>query len=453
MKISLVRARYHSVWEPQNLMYLSAYLKSKGYHDIQILDGFFEDDKTILDKIQGADFVGFSGTTPQLKHMITLSRKTKEMDPKIKTVVGGFAVSLEPNKVIPEKSIDYVVMGEGEQSLLDVVEGRANRLVSNTPIQDIDSLPNADRDAVDLERYIGIAKCDEGRRVTSVITERGCAFGCTFCAEGEFGTIWRKIDPKLTDNHLTLSSIEYARPNRVRYRNPKLVVKEMCEVRDKFNIEFFKTSDAETNPTRAHFIGLCKEMIEQKLNIPWGANMRADKVDEEICEWAVKANCEEFWIGLESGADEVHQEINKGVTVDMIRKSFNISKKYGITRRMYGFIGTPVETYETIKKTEALIDELDPDVFGMCILCPYPGTAYWRLEFDNMDWSIVDEYANTFWRTEHLTNEELRNEQARLMEKYKHKLATNFRKKLQSGIIAPTGRVLDSLQQHPMRFQ
>jgi len=121
-------------------------------------------------------------------------------------------------------------------------------------------------------------------------------------------------------------------------------------------------------------------------------------------------------------------------------------------RRSYCFIGTPLETHKTIKQTEALIDECDPDVFGICVLCPYPGTTYYRPEFDLIDWSQVDEYANTFWSTENMTNEELRNEQARLIGKYKNKLATNFRKKSQSGIIAPTGRVLDSLQQHPNRF-
>jgi len=51
-----------------------------------------------------------------------------------------------------------------------------------------------------------------------------------------------------------------------------------------FDIEFFKTSDAETNPSRAYFINLCKEMVEQKLNVTLGCNMRADKLDEEMCE-------------------------------------------------------------------------------------------------------------------------------------------------------------------------
>ena len=452
MKVSLVRARYHSVWEPNSLMYISAYLQSKVPDvKVEIIDGFFDSDEEIVRKVSDSDFVGIGGTTPQVKHMIDLSKKIKAQNSKIKIAVGGFGVSIRPQLIDKIDSIDHICLGEGEQSMVDVVTGQAQRFVNNLPIPDLNSIPFPDRDNIDLERYIAIAQRDEGRRVTSVLTERGCAFNCTFCAEGVFGTIWRKIETKL-ESDLTLDSISYDRPNRIRMRDPKSVVNEMVQVRDKFNIEFFKTSDAETNPTRAHFINLCKEMVEQNLGVPWGCNMRADKMDDEMCEWAVKANCTEFFIGLESGVAEIHEHINKGTTVEMIKHAFKISKEYGIMRRSYCFIGTPLETHKTIKQTEALIDECEPDVFGICVLCPYPGTTYYRPEFDLIDWSQVDEYANTFWSTENMTNEELRNEQARLMEKYKNKLATNFRKKFKSGIIAPTGRVLDSLQQHPNRF-
>ena len=452
MKVSLVRARYHSVWEPNSLMYISAYLQSKVPDvKVEIIDGFFDSDEEIVRRVSDSDFVGIGGTTPQVKHMIDLSKKIKAQNSKIKIAVGGFGVSIRPQLIDKIDSIDHICLGEGEQSMVDVVTGQAQRFVNNLPIPDLNSIPFPDRDNIDLERYIAIAQRDEGRRVTSVLTERGCAFNCTFCAEGVFGTIWRKIETKL-ESDLTLDSISYDRPNRIRMRDPKSVVNEMVQVRDKFNIEFFKTSDAETNPTRAHFINLCKEMVEQNLGVPWGCNMRADKMDDEMCEWAVKANCTEFFIGLESGVPEIHEHINKGTTVEMIKHSFKISKEYGILRRSYCFIGTPLETHKTIKQTEALIDECDPDVFGICVLCPYPGTTYYRPEFDLIDWSQVDEYANTFWSTENMTNEELRNEQARLIGKYKNKLATNFRKKSQSGIIAPTGRVLDSLQQHPNRF-
>ena len=64
-------------------------------------------------------------------------------------------------------------------------------------------------------------------------------------------------------------------------------------------------NDAETNPSKAHFMNICKEMIKQELNVPWGCNMRCDKVTDEMCDLAVKSNCEEFWMGLPVVIDSV----------------------------------------------------------------------------------------------------------------------------------------------------
>lgn len=430
MKVSLIRARYPSVWEPTNLMYISSFIKKyySGDLDVQILDGFFDSDETILNSISDSDYVGLSGTTPQMSHMLYLAQQIKKENKDIKIAVGGYGPSLQPHKFLNEENVDFLVAGEGEQSMLDIISGNASqKLVSNIPIADVDSIPNPDRDSIDLNRYISIAEKDEGRRVTSIMTERGCAFGCTFCAEGEFGTIWRKVDIK--NNELT-----YERPVRVRGRNPKLVVEEMKEVKERFNITFFKMNDAETNPSRAHFINLCKEMVAQKLDVPWGCNMRCDKVDDEMCEWAVKANCEEFWMGLESGSPEIHRHINKGTTVDMIRRAFAVSKKYGIKRRTYCLLGTPPESYQTIQETEKFIEEVEPDIIGFSILAPYPGTSYWKKEYDEIDWSEVDEFSNTMWHSDYLSNKDLRTIQARLIEKFSDKLAPIIRKKQKLGI-------------------
>ena len=411
-------------------MYVSAFIQ-KNYQrelEVQILDGYFDSDNEILKSVADSDFVGFSGTTPQLGHIIHLSKLVKSENKDIRIVAGGYGPSLQPHKILNEPSIDHLIIGEGEQSMLDLVKGiTKDKIISNLPIADIDSIPNPDRDSIDLNRYISIAEKEEGRRVTSIMTERGCAFACTFCAEGEFGTIWRKASMKDGE-------INYERPIRVRGRSPKLVVEEMKQVKERFNITFFKMNDAETNPSRAHFINLCKEMVEQKLDVPWGCNMRCDKMDDEMCEWAVKAKCEEFWMGLESGSPEIHRHINKGTTVEMIRKAFQISKKHGITRRTYCLLGTPPESYDTIKQTEKFIEEVDPDIIGFSILAPYPGTSYWTKEYDEMDWSDVDEFSNTMWSSKFLSNKELRTEQARLIEKFRDKLAPIIKKKQKLGI-------------------
>ena len=434
MHVSLVRARYHSVWEPLNLMYLSAYIK-KYYTtdrsetlDVSIYDGYFDCDNYVIKKCSNSDIVGLSGTTPQLDHMLTLAERIKIGNPKVKIVFGGFGPSLEPEKCLRSPFVDHVVVGEGEQALLNIVKGASSRVVNAPPIMNLDSIPFPDRDAVNLERYISIAEKEEGRRVTSVLASRGCPFNCTFCVEGEFGTIWGEI--QLIDQGIMWKSKE-----KLRVRSPQRVLEEMHEVKRKYDIEFFKFSDAEINHSRRFIVGLCKEMVSQRWDTPWGANFRVDKIDEEICEWLVKSNCAEAWFGIESGSPEILRHIKKGISVEMIRKAFATTKKFGILRRAYCLLGTPPESFETIKQTEALIDEIDPDTVSFSILAPYPGTSYWKPEFENIDWSKVDEYSNSIWSSDYLNNKSLKAEQARLMDKYRDKLASIVRKKKDLGVI------------------
>ena len=149
-------------------------------------------------------------------------------------------------------------------------------------------------------------------------------------------------------------------------------------------------------------------------------------------------------MGLESGSPEIHRHINKGTTVPMITKAFQTAKRHKIHTRTYTLLGTPPESYSTIKETEALIDLIDPDIIGFSILAPYPGTAYYKPEYEKIDWSQIDEYSNHLWSSDNLTNDELRSEQARLMDKYEDKLAKIVQKKRGLGII-DGARVLESI--------
>jgi anaerobic magnesium-protoporphyrin IX monomethyl ester cyclase len=431
MRVSLIRAKYHSVWEPLNLMYLSAYAKEhykKEPLDISIKDGYFYDVDRIIDQCSGSDVVGISGTTPQLNGMLELAKLIKAENSKVKTVLGGFGPSLEPEKCLNNDFVDQVVVGEGERAFLDILNGKKGRIVNCSPIADIDSIPFPDREALDLEKYISIAKREEGRRVTSVLANRGCPFNCSFCVEGEFGGIWGEVS--LTDHGPIWKS-----KKKLRTRAPKNVVNEMFLVKKRYDIEFFKFSDAELNPSKQFIIDLCKEMVSKKWETPWGANFRVDKMDEEVCQWLTKAHCTETWFGVESGSPKVLENTKKGITIGMIRTAFAVTKKYGLLRRAYFLLGTPLESFDTIKETEALIDEIDPYIVSFSILAPYPGTSYWSSKFKDIDWSIVDEYSNSIWASNYLSNEQLRSEQKRLMDKYKSKLALIMRKKKALGVI------------------
>jgi len=137
-----------------------------------------------------------------------------------------------------------------------------------------------------------------------------------------------------------------------------------------------------------------------------------------------EANCTQINVGCESGSPRILRAMRKGITVDKIIEVFSNAKKYGLSRRAFFNIGMPEEEATDIKLTEKLIEDIAPDVVGVTILCPYPGTGlYDKNKFFDVDWSVTDEYGNDFWRTNNLTNNELKFWQRYLTDRFKENLA------------------------------
>src|SRR3972149_4431865 len=126
-----------------------------------------------------------------------------------------------------------------------------------------------------------------------------------------------------------------------------------------------------------------------------------------------------------------------GVTPNLIRKAFKVTKEAGLLRRGGVLRGTPLETKETIRETEALIDEVRPDTVSFSILAPYPGTDYYDpAKHADLNWEEIDEYGGSNpWRTDALSHEDLLSERLRLIEKYRGHLSRIMEKKIALGII------------------
>ena len=93
-------------------------------------------------------------------------------------------------------------------------------------------------------------------------------------------------------------------------------------------------------------------------------------------------------------------DMQKGITIESVRRIFKLTKDLGFYRRAYMLLGMPNESIEDIKLSEALIDEIEPDAVGFTILAPYPGSVYFdKQKHENVDWSKVDEYGNMLTRT------------------------------------------------------
>ena len=421
MKIVLIRGSWHAIWEPLSLGYLHAWTRDMDQIDSYLMfDGHFDSVEDTVNGCRDADIIGFSGTSSQMPWSLRVAAQIKDVNPHGKIVIGGYGPSVYPSKYVDDKRCDIVVVGEGEKPWRTIIEKEGvieTKVYFEPPIQNLDSIPFPDRKFMRFERCAAIAKKDEGRTVTSVWGNRGCLRRCVFCADGSAKTI-------------------YGVP--LRERSPANIADEMEMIHDVHKVDFIKMADAEMNTRPGRMKEVCAEFIARNWDITFGGNLLANPISKEDAELMYKAGCREVWIGVESGSLEVHRRMGKGVTPELIRTAFRYCKDAGLKRRAYVLMGHKEETYQTIRETERLIDDIMPDTISLSYLAPYPGTfVFDPTEHGDLDFEKIDEYGSETnpWHPDAMTKKQVMAERQRLFEKYRGHLSTIIKKKIEAGVI------------------
>jgi anaerobic magnesium-protoporphyrin IX monomethyl ester cyclase len=405
MKIVFVQPKTFHTWEALNIGYLASYLKLHlGINDISFYSGFFDSDDEIITACSKADIIGFSVTSPQMKHALMLSTAIKKNNPHSWIVYGGVHASALPDDVLQNPVVDAVVIGEGELSFSAIVKGNRSRKIYTEYVKNLDELPFPDRLVIKQERNIQQAYNDNGIRIASIFSSRGCPYKCVFCASH---CVWSR---------------------HVRFRSHENILDEFERLVKDLRIDFVKFSD-DTFTIRKKLVQyFCEEKMRRKNKTPWGCNIRVD-TDEETLKLMKAANCREVWIGVESGSQKILKQMRKGITVEQVKNIFQITKKIGFYRRAYMLLGMPEESKKDINCTENLVKIIEPDAVGFTILAPYPGTQFYNpLVHNNVDWSLVDEYNNDITKTNYLTNRELKLNQKRLVSLFSDRLVHRHQK-------------------------
>ncbi|MEI7610363.1 MAG: cobalamin-dependent protein, partial [Rhodospirillaceae bacterium] len=199
---------------PLGLAYLTSYVKARG-HAVTLLDmqGLLMDSDALVERLKAErpQLVGITAMTPTLPAALKAARLARAVLPEAHIVLGGVHPTLDPEGVLAEPAVDFVVRGEGEEALslllvalegrgalADVpglcyrLEGRLRIAERAPPIADLAALPPADYDAFPVERYIEHNRVLRGIRGISMIVSRGCPYSCTFCAvQQTMGRKWR----------------------------------------------------------------------------------------------------------------------------------------------------------------------------------------------------------------------------------------------------------------------
>lgn len=363
---------------PLGLAYLASVLEKAG-HEVSVLDVRAEllNEKQILSRVLAFNpsVFGITSNTCQINEAVGLLELVKKNFPNIITVIGGPHVSALPEATLNEfPFIDICVAGEGEITITELCERLQNnaelksvhglayrnngKVLLNeqrAEIKDLDLLPFPDRDLFPLAIYNKLAIECKSKPLATMITSRGCPHGCTFCCKAVFGS---NIRMRSAEN--VIEELEYL-VEKKGYR-------EIHIIDDNF------TFDAE----RAKRI--CREIIRRKwkVNFALPNGIRVHNFTEELAGLLKQAGFYFLWFGVESGDQKVIDEIKKGIKIEQVVSAVAISKKFGFFTGMYFVVGLPGSSQQSEMMSLELAKRLEPDVIGVGIFTPYPGSALYK---------------------------------------------------------------------------
>ena len=334
---------------PLGLGYLASVLEQNGI-EVSILDACFDPTITMCDikhRIEDykPDVVGISVYTPLAKTAIKIAQIAKKYG--ITVVGGGPHATFDAENLLNNYHFDHIVKGEGETGFLDLLQGKTKeRIIQNPLIEDLDTLPLPAYHLVDFQRYIVPQLLPNA---VSIMSSRGCSHHCTFCCQlmGK----WRT-------------------------RSSKNVVEEIEYLLNHYeDIRSFQFYDDNFTLNKSRVIELCELLIKKSLNkYMWSCQVRVDQITKDLLELMKKAGCVKVSYGVESGSPTILKNIHKGISLEKVRETFEMTKKVGIERLAYFMIGNPGETKESIQESVYFAKSLKSTSTLWIIAQVYPGT-------------------------------------------------------------------------------
>ncbi len=362
---------------PLGLGYLAAVLE-KNHYTVEVIDCQAsklspEEFKREISKRQPT-VVGATATTRLYNSALELIQIAKEVHPDCLTLIGGPHVTFWDENALKEcPQLDVVVRREGENTLLELVQrleaGKSYYDVVGTTcrkgkgfvrnpdrpyIEDLDAIPFPARHLWDLG---SLRKAED---IFYLITTRGCVYWCEFCATVRmFG-------------------------RKYRMRSIKNVVDELEFLNKTYGATVFTFNDDAFTVDQTRTEELCNEINKRGLKIKWNCGTRVDMMTKDLLVKMKNAGCASVWFGVESGTQQVLDEMKKGISIEQTLRTIGWVIELGLTPVPNVLLGFPGETKETAWKTIKFAEKVSPYNIAMYnIATPYPGTPMYDTVIKN----------------------------------------------------------------------
>ncbi len=350
---------------PLGVSYLAAALREAG-HEVSLLDCTFRKRSSALREALAvkAQVVGIYCMVSMRQDCFWLARQLRGACRLL--VAGGPLPTCDPAPFL--RFFDVVVRGEGEQTLLDLLQAlkegaelagvpgiaiRRDGAVTVTQDralrQDLDGVAFPARDLLPNESYIRQGRRRQGYSITTVLSSRGCPYRCEFCSNVVFGSSYRE-------------------------RSPQNVVDEI-QAALRLGYDRISFADDVFTMRRARVKQVCEEIRRRGLKFHWECLGRVDSLDEPTARLMKAAGCSRVFFGIESGNDRILKLMNKGITTGQAAGAVEAAHRAGLEVGAFFILGYPGETDRTVLETLRFATGLPLDYLGLTMPYPLPGTA------------------------------------------------------------------------------
>lgn len=377
---------YQYVLLPVSLPSIAAVLRRENI-EVKIHDGVAERTpvariKRDLKRFQ-PDIIILNVSTVTFENDMRIAEVIRKSFPRVKIGTIGVHVTSLPDEALTYPAINFVIRGEPEETARELVLAlRHKKPLSGIKgisyrsgpkiyhnddrpfITNLDALPFPARDLVKNDLYL---MSMSNKPHTVILTSRGCPNNCIFCTAHKY----------------------YGRTFRT--RSAQNVAEEMEEIEKKYKI-FYATMWADTFTLDPKFVfELCAEIKKRGLKMKWMCNSRVNTISADMLKAMKSAGCTGIAYGVESGNQEILNNIRKGTNLELIEKAFKLTRRAGIDSLAHVIFGLPGETKNTIRNTIAFIKHINPSYAQFYCAVPFPGTEFARLS-EKEGWTTTHDW-------------------------------------------------------------
>lgn len=351
---------------PLGLGFLATYVRDHSDCRVEVIDPAPQGLtlQQTLDRVTGADIVGLTCYADTRFGCFEFAERLRQAHPKALIVVGGPHTFAMDDQILQHyPSIDIVVRGEGEETLLEIAQGRPRREIAGITFRDGGQIvrnplrplsEDIDRYSIDyrllppIELYSRDVEAPaEIRQLKTIYTiaTRGCPFHCSYCANIHWERRWRAT-------------------------TPAELVRRIKGWVEEFGVEYVRFYDDLFTANKRWALEFCTLLRESGVKVRFRVLVRAG-TDREVLQALKEAGCVAVGFGIESGSDHMLKRIEKKITRQQVIDTVTACRELGLWTVGAFIISLPDETMEDYEQTLSLVPLVDTFQTNIQIIFPY----------------------------------------------------------------------------------